>query len=116
VDRFSDQFIESFIKANHVKMYNEVIDAVERQGQNKPLVKLEVRPTRSHRSVLQRSTFQSSQDSGYCNQRLLRMTETLLELKEFKAAIEAARKAGTASAWKAVNRACVLNDEFAVGQ
>jgi clathrin heavy chain len=45
-----------------------------------------------------------------------RLTETLLALKEFKAAIEAARKAGTASAWKAVNRACVEAGEFAVAQ
>ncbi|OHT11249.1 Clathrin heavy chain 1 [Tritrichomonas foetus] len=45
-----------------------------------------------------------------------RLTETLLELQEFQAAIEAARKAGTSSAWKAVNKACVLAGEFKVAQ
>ncbi|KAK8884028.1 Clathrin heavy chain 2 [Tritrichomonas musculus] len=45
-----------------------------------------------------------------------KLTETLLELKEFQAAIESARKAGTSSAWKAVNKACVLAGEFKVAQ
>ncbi|KAH0798491.1 Clathrin heavy chain 1 [Histomonas meleagridis] len=45
-----------------------------------------------------------------------RLTETLLELNEFKSAIEAARKAGTSSAWKAVNKACVLAGEFSLAQ
>ena len=45
-----------------------------------------------------------------------RLTETLLELNEFQAAIESARKAGTSIAWKAVNKACVLAKEFKIAQ
>jgi len=45
-----------------------------------------------------------------------RLTETLLQLQEFQAAIESARKAATTSAWKAVNKACVLAGEFKLAQ
>jgi len=45
-----------------------------------------------------------------------RLTETLLELKEFQAAIDSARKASNSSAWKAVNKACVLEGEFKIAQ
>jgi len=45
-----------------------------------------------------------------------RLTETLLQLQEFQAAIESARKASTTSAWKAVNKACVLAGEFKLAQ
>jgi clathrin heavy chain len=45
-----------------------------------------------------------------------RLTETLLNLKEFQNAIDAAGKAGTTSAWKAVNKACVLDNQFALAQ
>jgi clathrin heavy chain len=45
-----------------------------------------------------------------------RLTETLLELEEFQAALEAARKAGLPSTWKAVNKACVLKGDFKIAQ
>ena len=45
-----------------------------------------------------------------------KLTETLLMLEEFQAAIDSARRAGTSAAWKAVNKACVLAGEFKIAQ
>jgi hypothetical protein len=44
------------------------------------------------------------------------LTETLVELYEYQAAIESAGKAGASSAWKAINKGCVLAGEFKLAQ
>lgn len=46
----------------------------------------------------------------------VRLTETLIELKDLRGAIDAARKAQNVRSWKAVNKACVELQDFKLAQ